>query len=195
MMKANLKDPILQSIHLQKVMRFAELRKLGASGIKLRRLSEAGLIIPLGSGIYASPSLDPFVATVYAAAKYYPQSVISGLTALQIHGLSQEYIEKVDVDVSRDTSIRNKILSVHRVPKSRLIGIIELKYEGRMIKIYDRERTLCEAYRLDPSGPLFLKALKRYVRGGKVNSDRINQYDLGLKTKVLGHLKQELADG
>jgi hypothetical protein len=120
--------------------------------------------------------------------------VISGFTALQIHGFGQEFIEKVDVDVPRETSIRNKMLQVHRVPKARLVGVTELRYEGATIRIYDRERTLCEAYLLDPAGPMFFKALKRYVAQGKVDPAKIQQYDQAAKTKVLSHLRQEIAD-
>ena len=188
-------DPILKALARHRLMTYVELTKVGASGTKLRRMADAGLLVPVGSGIYASASLDPFVAAVLATAKYYPQAVISGLTALQIHGFGQEYIEKIDVDVSRDTSIRNKMLKVHRVPEARLAGIIKLKYEGGTIRVYDPERTLCEAYRLDPSGPLFFKALKRYIALDKVDPDRIQKYDQAAKTHVLAHLRQELADG
>ncbi len=73
--------------------------------------------------------------------------MISGLTALQIHGLAEEYIQKVDVD------------------------------------------------RLDPKGSMFFKALKRYCSKGHVDSTAIAQYDQILKTQVLMHLRQELADG
>jgi len=189
------KDPILLELKKHRVLKLTELKRLGASAVKLRRMTEAGLVLSVGSGIYASASLDPFAAAVLATAKYYPRAVISGLTALQIHGLTQEYIDKVDVDVPRETSIRNKILNVHRVPKGRLIGITQLNYHGNIIQIYDRERSLCEAYRIDPSGPLFFRALKRYLRAGKPNADRILEYDRSAKTDVLSHLRQELSDG
>jgi len=35
-----------------------------------------------------------FVAAVLATTKCYPNAVISGLTALQIHGLAQEYVDR-----------------------------------------------------------------------------------------------------
>jgi predicted transcriptional regulator of viral defense system len=157
-------------------------------------MAEAGLILSVGSGIYAAASLDPFIAAVHATAKYYPQTVISGLTALQIHGFGQEMIERIDVDVPRETSVRNKMLHVHRVPKARLVGVTQFKFHGVLLRIYDAERTLCEAYRLDPAGPIFFKALKRYVARGKVDASKIQQYDQAAKTQVLSHLRQELAD-
>lgn len=189
------KDPILLKLKKHRVLKLSELKRHGASAIKLRRMTEAGLVLSVGSGIYATPSLEPFVAAVLATAKYYPKAVISGLTALQIHGLSQEYVDKVDVDVPRETSIRNNLLRVHRVPKGRLVGITQLKHYGGVIQIYDRERSLCEAFRIDPAGPIFFRALKRYLRSGKANADRILQYDRTVKTNVLSHLRQELADG
>lgn len=188
------KDPVLRELKRHRVLRLSELKRYGGSAVKLRRMTEAGLVLSVGSGIYASAYLDPFVAAVLAAAKYYPRAVISGLTALQIHGFAQEYVDQVDVDVPRETSIRNKLLKVHRVPKSRLIGITQLKHHGSIIQIYDRERSLCEAYRIDPSGPLFFKALKRYLKSGKPNAAQILEYDRAVKTNVLSHLRQELAD-
>src|SRR4051794_38504646 len=95
-------DPVIQLLLRDRIMTHAELTARGATGVKLRRLAEAGQVIPVGSGIYAAPSLDPFVAAVLATAKYYPNAVISGLTALQIHGLAQEYLERIDVDIPRE---------------------------------------------------------------------------------------------
>jgi len=63
-------DAITQALSKYKVMTLAELKKLGASGVKLRRMAEAGQIISVGSGIYGSASLDPFTAVVLATAKY-----------------------------------------------------------------------------------------------------------------------------
>jgi hypothetical protein len=187
-------DPILTALNRHRIMTRPELFELGANGTKLRRMTEAGQIISVGSGIYASAALDPFVAAVHATAKYYPDAVISGLTALQIHGFGQEFIEKIDVDVKRETSIRNKMLKVHRVPSPRLVGITNLKFQGTTIKIYDRERTLCEAYRLDPAGPLFFKALKRYIAEKKIDPAKVQAFDSAVKTKVLSRLRQEIAD-
>lgn len=181
-------------IEKKKVVSFAELKESGASGTMLKRMSDAGEIQTLGSGIYASSSLDPFIAAIWAASKYYPQAVISGLTALQIHGLAQEFIEKVDVDIPRESSLRNKMLNVHRVPKHRIVGITSRDYHGEKIRIYDIERTLCDAYLIDPGGALFFKALKRYVRLGKIDSELLHKYDVAAKTKVLSRLRQELAD-
>ena len=178
----------------QKVMRASELVKYFGNTAQLSRKAESGAIIPLGTGIYASTNVDPFKASLLAAARYYP-SVLSGLTALVLHGLSDERIDRIDIDINRGKSLKNKLLNVHRVAKSRLIGAYSMKILGETVRVYDLERTLAEAYRLDKEGPIFYKALKRYIKKGRINSANIHKYDKVLKTNVLMHLQQELANG
>lgn len=163
--------------------------------MQVRRLAKDGVIVALGSGFYAHPSVDPFLAYVLVVAKYYPDAVISNITSLLIHKLSDERVEGIDVDIPRNRSIRNQILRAHRVPDSRLIGMTTADYLGHAIKVYDVERSLCDAYKIDPGGHIFYKALKRYVAMGQVNIERVRRYDEVLKTKVTTALAQELADG
>lgn len=191
----NKKALLLQTLRRHLVMTSKELRPFISQRITLKRMSEAGEILALGSGYYGSIELDPFVASVLAASKYYSDVVISNLTALSIYNLSDETISKVDIDIERGRSIRNRLVNAHRVPKSRLIGIVKQNFQGLEIFIYDIERSLAEAYLIDPSGPLFYKALKRYLKKKKPDIDKIQLYDKVLKTKVLNHLAQELADG
>lgn len=177
------------------VMKNAELMPLVGSNTQVKRLADDGEMVSLGSGYYAHPSVDLFLAYVLVAAKYYPDAVISNITALLIHKLSDERIDSIDVDIPRNRSIRNRILIAHRVAKSHLIGITTKDYMGHKIRIYDIERSLCDAYKIDPEGHIFYKALKRYVAAGKIQIELVRQYDEALKTKVWRALTQELADG
>lgn len=162
--------------------------------MEVTRKANEGLIQSLGSGFYALVDIDPFLATLIVVAKYYPKAVISNRTALYIYGLSQDYIQSIDIDIERSKSLRNKLLKVHRVPKSKLIGITKMDYYGNKLQIYELERTLAEAYRIDPAGPYFYTALKRYLKLGKINTDKIISYDKKLKTKVMLHVQQEMAN-
>ena len=182
-----------QVLRRHQVVSTKELLPVLKNRVQIRRRAEAGEITPLARGIYASPHLDPFVGVVFAAARFYPDAVISNITALHIHGLSDERIDFVDVDIPRERSIRNSLLRVHRVPKGRVTGVTSMKYHGTRIRIYDLERALCEAYLLDPAGPIFFKALKRYLKDHKPRTDLIKKYDAALRTEVLMHLQQELA--
>ena len=192
--KTSVDSILLKALKKQKVMKLTELYLLVGNRSLVRRKAQQGVIQSLGGGYYASPSLDPLVASAAMVAKYFPYAVISGRTALRIHEFSQDFIEKIDLDISREKNIKNQFLRIHRVPDRRMVGIIEMKYFGMKIKVYDRERALCEAYRIDPEGGYFFKALKRYIASGKVQSELIKKYDEATKTKVLKHLRQELAD-
>lgn len=187
------KSKVLAALKKNKVMRTAELAKLTSHRSMLRRIADAGDLFHIGAGIYAHSSIDPFLAAIVAAKKYYPKAVLSNLTALVIHRLSDERIDRVDIDIERGSSIKNKVFNVHRVPGKRLIGVTNLQHQGFTIRIYDRERSLCEAYRIDPQGTIFFKALKRYLKNGQPDIDKIARYDRTLKTDVLSHLRQELA--
>jgi predicted transcriptional regulator of viral defense system len=177
------------------VLRSNELVVYLGNRMAIKRLAENGEIQAVGSGIYASSALDPMVAAAVAVTKYFPQAVISHRTALFLHKLADFAIERLDVDIPRATRISNRLLNVHRMAKRKIVGIVQIKLSGFSIRVYDIERTLCEAYRIDPAGPAFFKALKRYMAQRKPDTERIAAYDNALGTKVLVHLMQELADG
>jgi len=187
-------ESALKKLKAKKVMRASELEPYISTRTQLRRMVEAGELITLGSGLYSHPSIDPFTASLIATARFFPKAVISNITALVVHGLSNERVDRVDVDIPRNSSIRNTLICAHRVPDQNIIGAIRLSYHGQKIRIYCKERALCDAYRMDPDGPLFLKAMKRYVKAGEVDADRIAKFDKALSTNVLRSFRQEFAD-
>jgi predicted transcriptional regulator of viral defense system len=186
---------VLEILEKIKVAKLSELESYDLSPLQISRLAASGEILSLGAGFYAHPSLDPFVGSIIAVARHYPAAVISKATALVIHKLSDERIDRVDIDISRNSSIRNKLIRAHRTAESRLIGIEQTDYHGEMIRIYDRERALSEAYSMDPDGDLFLKALKRYSSSQEPNTEKIAEYDKLLSTHVLRAIRQEMAVG
>ena len=188
------KDQYFKELRERLVMKASELKPYIPSRTQIGRLVEAGELISLGSGLYSHPSTDPFTASLIAVARYYPQATISNITALVVHGLSDERIDRIDVDIPRNTSIRNKLICAHRVAPKNIIGGILLRYHGHNIRIYEKERALSDAYRIDPDGPIFLKAIKRYVKSKQIDADRIASYDEILSTNVLRSLRQELVD-
>ncbi len=177
------------------VLRSKDLERIFGNRVGIKRKVESGELQAIGSGIYSSPSLDPFTAAAIAVAKYFPKATISGRAALFLHKLSDHSVERVDVDIAKTTSISNKMLFVHRVVPKRLTGISIIKLAGQKIRIYDLERSLCEAYLLDPAGPEFFVALKRYLKQKDPDTVKFKKYDQALGTNVLMHIMQERADG
>jgi len=188
------KTDISEIINKKMVMKAKELNPYVTAGAQLRRYAEDGRLISLGAGYYADPSLDPLTAALAVVARYYPLAVISNITALFVHGLTDERIDQIDVDIPRESSIRNKLLRTHRVNSKLIIGVEESTYNGIRLKVYSKERALCDAYKIDPGGSIFLKAFKRYAKAGAVDADSIATYDKLLKTNVLRSVMQEFAD-
>jgi predicted transcriptional regulator of viral defense system len=185
---------VLSHLKRELVLRASELTELSLTRTQIRRLVEEGIIIEVGAGFYAHPSLDPFVASVIAVAKHYPEGVISNRTALVIHELSDERVDRIDIDIPRSRSIRNRLVHQHRVSDAKLVGDSRIEFHGQNIRILDRERSLSEAYLIDPNGLIFIKAVKRYLSKGSPLIDKIAQYDALLKTSVLRAVAQEMAD-
>lgn len=186
---------IIEILRKMKVAKISDLVSQTLTRLQISRMAASGEILSLGAGLYAHPSLDPFVASAIAVARYYPSGVISKATALVIHKLSDERIDRIDIDIGRNSSIRNKLIHAHRIADSRLIGIERIEYHGEPIRIYNRERALSEAYIMDPDGDLFIKSIKRYTSSQTPNTEKIAEYDELLTTHVLRAIRQELADG
>lgn len=176
------------------VMKASELVEILGSRTAIKRKVENGELHYVGSGFYSSESVDPLTAGLMVAGKYYAKAVVSNLTALLFHKLSDEPVAAIDVDIDKGSTLRNRILRVHRVSPESLCGILEIKVNKVQVRIYSAERALCDAYKLDPGGAIFFKALKRYIKQYDVNADLVRSYDEKVKTRVLPHLKQELAD-
>jgi hypothetical protein len=170
-----------------------QLVKLLGHRMAIQRLVESDRLMPLGRGFYTTPKLDPSVAQIHVVARFYPRAVISGISALIIHKLSDEKLDRATVDLPKETKLANQLLDVRRVAKSRLVGVTRMEYFGESIRIYEVERSLCDAYRID-RGALFFKALKRYIQHYRPNAKKIARYDKALGTKVLPALQQELAN-
>jgi hypothetical protein len=123
------------------VLRSKELEGILGSRMAIKRKAEAGELQSVGSGIYASASLDPMQAAMIAVTRYFPKAVISGHTALFLHQLSDHAVDRIDVDIPVETKIRNRILNVHRVTAGRRKGISELKIQGFPIRKKSRGMT------------------------------------------------------
>jgi len=188
------KQKVLNVIRKKLVMNSRELLKYLKNNVGIKRMADAGEIISLGNSLYSCTSIDPLTASIIAVARYYKNIVISRFCAAAIYEITDEPISRIDVDIERDKSLINSLMSVHRVSKKHLVGITHVVFYNEKIRIYDIERTLCDLYKADPEGPIFYKALKRYIARYEPDSTKIQKYDEILKTKCLKHLRQELAD-
>lgn len=192
------KQDVLKLIESKKVIKASEAMKLISDRKELTRMHENGDILYLGSGLYSSLSISSEMAALMATSKYYPQAVISRSTALRIHGLGEERINKVHVDIANDTSIRNELMEVHRVSPKYMTEIVVIDYQGIRLKVYSEARCLYEALKEYGYTAEYFKAIKRYVARHKksksIDSKLIEKLDLLFNQNVASSIAQEVSD-
>lgn len=112
----------------------------------LRKAVTEGRLHPAGRGLYSTdaPS-DPLAAV----AKRYPGGVLTGWTALYVHGLVDAPPERIDLATPRGgTKIADPSVRQHFVPAEWLgVGRSQKSVDGVELAVYDRERMLLELMR------------------------------------------------
>ena len=113
--------------------------------------------------------------------------------AAKYYDITDESIDRIDVDIVYPHNIRNDLLKVKRIQPKRLVGVKKVTIKGYSVKIYNLERTLIDVYLKYERG-IFYKVLKRAQAKYSINVDAIKRYDAVLKTTILHNIMQELAD-
>lgn len=151
------------------VIRLEEATNILGSDKAVYRLVEKGKlakVYPKGLGYFSLPDIEEGMAHFAILKKYYSQCVVSGKTALSLYGLSLDYINKIDVDISRNTNLSNELLNVHRVVDSKINNVIERSFEDKgipfPIKIYSPERCLFEAHKYYKGLDSYFYCVKQY---------------------------------
>lgn len=176
------------------VAKTSELQVKTHNRMAIIRLAEQGVIQNVARGYYSLPKFDIFDVMLVLVAKYYKDAVVSGLAAARVYGLTDENIEKIDVDILKTKNVRNMFLGIKRTERNRIIGVMTKDVLDNKIKLYDVERTLVDI-KMKYSPAIFYKALKRYLKKYKPDFEKIKKYDAIVSTNVLSAVMQELADG
>ena len=159
--------------------------KLMASGIPFNRINEwlsSGTIEKTDRGVYCLPGTkrDDLALIQYR----YDRCIFSGITALSILGLSDHISESIHVTFPQgyNPSSLNGCqwnLSVTRsVPKIYETGITTaVTSYGNEIRVYDRERSLCDILRGKGMPPFIVKtAMRRYLSSPDRDVDLLRNY-------------------
>jgi len=111
-------------------------------------------------------SEDQYSDSLAQVMKLYPETVVTGLTAFYIYGLTDKVPVVIDLATRRNaTRISNPEVKQHFVDNSRFdVGVISVRHDGTMVRIYDLEMMLFYLVRNDGKLPLdlFREVLKSY---------------------------------
>ncbi len=176
-----------------KIAKTSELISLLGNKMAIIRLANEGVLQQIARGYYTLPKFDIFSGLLILIAKYYTHGIVSGLMAAKYYDITDESIDRIDVDIVYPHNIRNDLLKVKRIQPKRLVGVKKVTIKGYSVKIYNLERTLIDVYLKYERG-IFYKVLKRAQAKYSINVDAIKRYDAVLKTTILHNIMQELAD-
>lgn len=175
------------------IMRTCELMKEGISYQILQNLIEEGSVEKIKYGYYQWQDEKAFTE-VAVITSLFPEAIISDVSAAMYYGYTDRVpgIWHIAVD---NKSARNKFkldfpkIKPHFIDANRLdIGVSEGNIDGINIKIYDRERVVCDCLRhvntMDEE--VFNTVIQRYVNDKDKDAARLMLYasKLGVERKA-----------
>lgn len=175
------------------IMRTCELTKEGISYRILQNLIEEGLVEKIKYGYYQWQDEKAFTE-VSVICTLFPDAIICDLSAAMYYGYTDRVpgIWHIAVD---NKSARNKfkmdfpIIKPHFIDANRLdIGVSEGNIDGITVKIYDRERVVCDCLRHmnTMDGEVFNTVIQRYVKDKEKDAAKLMEYAarLGVEKKA-----------
>lgn len=174
------------------ILRTSELNNLGLSSRQINKLLESGQIIRIKRGFYElSDSIFPEEVVI---ARLFPNSVIFLESALMIYDYTDRMPTAWQIAVDRDSEKMQYQIDYPQINvfymESKLlqVGVDIIQIEGVDVKIFNRDRTICDVLRYGNKleREVFSNAIQRYVKDPKINIRRLIEYSevFNIKNKV-----------
>lgn len=178
------------------VMRTAELNALGISSRQLLQLVNEGVLEKITQGAYQlSEQLLPEETLI---TKLFPKAIVYLESALIHYGYSDRIPTAWQLAVDKNTS--KSIFNIAYPPvkpfylESNIlaIGISHLEIGNTEMRIYDRDRTICDVLRYfnKMDREIFNTAIQRYIKDNHRSVNRLLEYaeKLRVTSKVKNYI-------
>ncbi|HOW81993.1 MAG TPA: type IV toxin-antitoxin system AbiEi family antitoxin [Spirochaetota bacterium] len=177
-----------------------QFKDAGIRTSDVRLLVESGVIDKIKPGLYrlaGIPETGGVSIDMIDAARAVPSGVICLSTALSYHGLTTYNPSSVDIAIPNNARPRRVIYPPLRTYFFRKryynLGIETINTPYGAVKIYDREKTLCDMfrYRKKIGEDLAIEGLREYLSGKKTNLNKLRRYAelCSVKTVITPYIK------
>ena len=184
----------IEKLFQKPLIRVRDLRKKGHHPSLLSYYTNKGLLERVGRGLYRNTkySLDnmnvQWEGLAYTVLSI-PRGVVTGISALDIYGITEEIPRKYWIAVPHNTSIGKRTNTKIIKHRDHGLGISKISIGDIDIPIYDLERTLIESFKL-LSIETAIKALSFAFNHGKhkPNIKKIQRYSKKLRVSIHEYL-------
>lgn len=164
------------------IMRTRELKAIGLSSRQILKLLNINMLSKIRNGVYElveHPAVDETII-----ARLFPYAVIFLESALLHYGYTDRIPSEWQIAVDKDTAkslfrATYPVIKPFYIEKKYLeIGLDSYEINGVNIRIYDRERTICDVLRYSNKieKEVFNNAIQRYVKDSKKDIKKLMEY-------------------
>lgn len=174
------------------ILKTSELNELGLSSRQINGLIEDNVIVRIKRGFYELA--NHFTREEVIISRFFPEAVIFLESALMHYGYTDRIPSAWQIAVNRYSKTTQYEIDYPFVepyylePKFLEIGVNIINVDGVNVRIYDRDRTICDVLRYERKleEEVFIQAIKTYINDSKKNVRNLFEYAeiFNIKNKV-----------
>ena len=172
------------------ILKTSELLQCGCYYRKIQELINDGEIEQVRRGYYQRID-DNSYSEVAVIVRLFPDAVLCMESALDYYGYTERTpsswnLAVLDSSSRRRFNISWPIVKPHFISESKFpVGIVEAEVEGTKMRIYDRERTICDCltHRNKMNAEVFNNAIRGYLKDPRRKESRLGMYAAALRVQ------------
>lgn len=173
----------------ESIIPYKKLQNMGFSSSQIKLMLKQGFLTRVERGVYSLFNTPPDPYQEFQLK--YTQAIFSNETALSLHQLTDVMPEQLSITVSQsynaDYLKKKSGVSVRKVSPARYaLGMTVMKSPfGNEIRVYDREKTLCDilSKRFHVEKRLIVESFKNYLESKDKNLSRLLEYARQLRVE------------
>ena len=175
---------IINNLSKQDLIRTSELNGISIYSKEISALLKGGYIERVKQGYYRIVEHTEDHSEAKLISQLYPDGIICMVSALFYYGYSDRTTIDWDIAIDRNTSkarfnIDYPYVKPYYIDKAHLeYGVTEGQYEDCVLKIFDRDRLICECIKHENKmdREIYNKAIINYINDSQKNVTNLLEY-------------------